>query len=43
MTLAELLWPVVVYHNYLEIEVSKDEVINTIKCEDAQCTYLPGM
>ena len=32
----------VVYQDYLGIEISKDEVIHTIQCEDVQCTYLPG-
>ena len=32
----------VVYQDYLRMEVSKDEVIHTIQCEDVQCTYLPG-
>ena len=33
----------VVHQDYLGIEISKDEVIHNIKCENAQCTYLPGM
>ena len=33
----------VVYQDYLGGEISKDEVIHTIQCENVQCTYLPGM
>ena len=33
----------VAYQDYLGIEVSKDEVIHTIQCEDIWCIYLLGM